>query len=391
MGLRRKVVIVGGGAMGSAAAYFLATMAGDVHDITVVERDPTYRQASSALSAAGIRRQFSTPANIQLSAFGVAFLRRSAELLAVGDDKPEAGFREDGYLLLAPEEREAVMRDNHRTQSAEGADVALLDPAALASRFPWLNINGLALGSLGLSGEGWFDAYGLLQGFRRKARSLGVSYIAAEASGFIRSGGRVAGIKLGGGETLYADMAVLAAGAWSAPLAATLDIDLPIRARRRSVFAFQCREPIEPCPLVVDPSGVWFRPEGHRQFIGGVSPADDPDDLPLEVNHAEWDDIVWPALAARVPAFEAVKVVNAWAGYYEYNTLDQNGVIGPHDLYRNLIFCAGFSGHGMQHAPGAGRAVAEIIANDEATSIDIAPLGWERIRNGRPLLERNVI
>jgi FAD-dependent oxidoreductase domain-containing protein 1 len=388
---RRKVVIVGGGAMGSAVAYFLAAMAGDLHDVTVVERDPTYRLASSALSAAGIRRQFSTPVNIRLSAFGVEFLRRSADVLAVDGDRPEAGFREEGYLLLAPEGRETAMLDNHRVQVAEGASVALLDPTALAARFPWLNTEGLALGSLGLAGEGWFDAYGLLQGFRRKARALGVRYVEADASGFAVAEGRMSAVTLKAGEILPADVAVLAAGAWSAPLAATLGIDLPIRARRRTVFAFQCREPLEPCPLVVDPSGAWFRPEGRSQFIGGVSPENDPDDAPLEPNHAEWDEIVWPALATRVPAFEAVKVMNAWAGYYEYTTLDQNGVIGPHDIYGNLIFCAGFSGHGMQHAPGAGRAVAEMIAHGAATSIDVSPLGWERIRDGRPLVERNVI
>ena len=177
----------------------------------------------------------------------------------------------------------------------------------------------------------------------------------------------------------------------SAPLAATLGIALPVRARRRSVFAFQCRETVAPCPLVVDITGAWFRPEGHNRFIAGSTPAAVPDALPLEVNHAEWDGVGWQALAARVPAFEAVKVTSSWAGYYEYNTLDQNGIIGPHDRLANLVFCTGFSGHGMMQAPAAGRAVAEWIAHGRYASIDVSPLGFERIRDGRPHVEKNVI
>ncbi len=391
MAARRKVVIVGGGIMGSAAACFLAMMAGDAHDIIVVERDLSYRQASSALSAAGIRQQFSTPVNIDMSAFGARFLRESTDILAAGQDRPEAGFREDGYLLLAPPGREDVMRDNHAVQRANGADNVLLTPGQLAARFPWLNPEGIALGSLGLSGEGWFDAYGLLQGFRRKARALGVRYMEAAAMGFSSVGRAVSAVMLSTGQGVDCDVAVLAAGAWSAPVAATLGIDLPVRARRRTVFAFRCRSDVAPCPLVVDPSGVWFRPEGNGQFIGGVSPDDDPDDLPLEPNHAEWQETVWPALALRVPAFEAVKVSNAWAGYYEYNTFDQNGVVGPHDVFDNLVFITGFSGHGVQQAPAAGRAVAEWIACGAYRSIDVSALGWERIRDRQPLIERNVI
>jgi FAD-dependent oxidoreductase domain-containing protein 1 len=391
MSAARRIVIIGGGVMGSATACFLAMEAPGRFDITVIERDPTYARASSALSAAGIRRQFSTPVNIALSTYGAAFLKQVGDILAVGDERPDAGFREAGYLLLAPEGRDAVMRENHAIQRAMGADVALLTPQALERRFPWLDMDGVALGSLGQTGEGWFDAYGLMQGFRRKARSLDVRYLAAEAVAIACNGDAAIGVRLSDGDVIAADALVLAAGAWSAPLAASAGIDLPVRARRRSVFAFQCRTPVTPCPLVVDTSGAWFRPEGEGQFIGGISPEDDPDDLPLEVNHAEWDEIVWPSLAARVPAFEAVKVTGSWAGYYEYNTLDQNGIIGPHDRMANLVFCTGFSGHGVQQAPGAGRAVAEMIARGGSTSIDVSALGWERIRDRRPLVERNVI
>lgn len=377
--------------MGSAVACFLSLDAAGTHDITVVERDSSYRQASSALSAAGIRQQFSTPVNIALSAFGARFLKQDMPRLAVGGEQPDAAFREEGYLILASAAGVGVLRDNHGIQKASGADNLLLDAAALTDRFPWLQTDDLALGSLGVSDEGWFDAYGLMQGFRRKARAQGVRYVEGAAEGFRLAGGKIVAVRLADGQEITGDVFVLAAGAWSAPLAATAGIDLPVRARRRSVFAFQCRQEVGPCPLVVDPTGCWFRPEGHNQFIGGISPDDDPDDLPLEVNHAEWDEVVWPALANRVPAFEAVKVTGSWAGYYEYNTLDQNGIIGPHDGIGNLVFITGFSGHGMQHAAGAGRAVAEFIAEGRYRTIDVSPLGWERIRDRKPLVEKNVI
>jgi glycine/D-amino acid oxidase-like deaminating enzyme len=155
---------------------------------------------------------------------------------------------------------------------------------------------------------------------------------------------------------------------------------------------FDCREPVGETPLVIDTTGTWFRPEG-RFHIGGISPPEDqdPPDLPLEVDHAEWDEIVWPALAARVPAFAAVKVVNAWAGYYEYNTFDQNGIVGPHPEIANLVFATGFSGHGIQQSPAVGRAVAEWLTQGRYVSLDLTPFAFERIAAGRPVVERSVV
>jgi glycine/D-amino acid oxidase-like deaminating enzyme len=143
----------------------------------------------------------------------------------------------------------------------------------------------------------------------------------------------------------------------------------------------------------VDPSGVWFRPEG-RFFLCGKSPEIDhePPAIDLaQVDYTFFDEEVWPLLAARVPAFESVKVINAWAGYYDYNTLDQNAVIGPHPQVRNFYFANGFSGHGAQQAAAAGRAIAELIVHGAFQTIDLSRLGYERIVAGAPLAERNVI
>jgi FAD-dependent oxidoreductase domain-containing protein 1 len=380
--MKPDVVVIGGGAMGSSVAFNLKSDPAFSGTVCVVERDPAYTRASSALSASSIRQQFSTPLNIHLSRYGIGFLRQARDILGV-----ELGLREPGYLFLASSAGEAVLRGNHAIQAAEGCSVELLDVAALEARFPWLSTDGLALASYGTANEGWFDGPALMQGFRRKARELGVAYIADEVLSFDRGG-----VTLKAGGRLQARTVVLAAGPWSGEVAARAGIALPVEPRRRSVFVFDVREAPGITPLTIDPSGVWFRPEG-RFYIGGTTPVagNDPPDAPLEVQHAEWDEIIWPTLAARVTAFAAAKVVNSWAGYYEYNTFDQNGIVGRHPEIESLIFATGFSGHGIQQSPAVGRAVAELILHGSYRTIDLSPFGYERLSAGRPIRELNVV
>lgn len=378
----KRIAIIGGGVMGSSIACHLKCDPAFAGTVTVVERDPTYARASSALSASSIRQQFSTPLNIHLSRYGIGFLRRADELLGV-----DLGLKEPGYLFLASPAGEAVLRANHAVQRGEGCAVELLDLAALAARFPSISVGGVALASHGTANEGWFDGPALMQGFRRKARELGAKYVADEAVGLsphvvnLRSGAR-----------LDADTVVIAAGPWSGEVAALAGIALPVEPRRRSVFVFDCRETLPLLPLTIDPSGVWFRPEG-RFYLGGTTPAEgnDPPGAALEVQHQEWDEMVWPVLAERVPAFAAAKVVNAWAGYYEYNTFDQNGVVGRHPAIDSIVFATGFSGHGIQQSPAVGRAVAELIVHGGYRTLNLSPFGYERISAGRPIRELNVV
>jgi FAD-dependent oxidoreductase domain-containing protein 1 len=389
---RFDVVIVGGGVMGCSVAYFLASDPAFGGKIAVVERDPTYRTASSALSASSIRQQFSTPANIALSQFGISFLRSVSDHLSVDDDPVDLGLREPGYLYLATEAGADILRKNHAIQKASAVDVALLTPEELAARFPWLSVDGLVAGSLGLSGEGWFDGYSLMQGFRRKAKALGVTFIAADVVGLDRVGDRVNGVLLDNGERLDCGVVVNAAGAKARRVAEFAGIPLPVSARKRCVFVFDCRDPLPACPLVIDPSGVWFRPEGAQFICGAPPPADrDPDTDDLTVEHDLFDDTMWPALAARVPAFEAIKVTASWAGFYEYNDVDQNAILGAHPDVANLLFCNGFSGHGLQQAPGVGRGLAELIVHGGYRSLDLTPFGYQRLLDNRPLLETCVI
>jgi FAD-dependent oxidoreductase domain-containing protein 1 len=378
----RHIVIIGGGIIGSAVAAFLGERQA-AQGAVIIERDPSYRRASSALSTSSIRQQFSIPINVALSQTGIAFLRTVAG---------EVGLVEPGYLYLASAAGADALARQHAVQRRCGAPVALLSPDELKRRFPWLDATGLALGSLGLTGEGWFDGYGLLQLFRRRAIAAGARYVTDEAIGLDCDGARVTAVRLAAGETLHCDVAVNAAGPWAATVAAWAGVGLPVRPRRRSVFVFDCRERPARFPLTIDPSGLWFRPEGAYTICGmPTAPEADQDEAPLEVEYGRFEPELWPALARRVPAFAAVKLVGGWAGYYDYNTFDQNAIVGPAPGLDNLILANGFSGHGLQQAPAVGRAIAEWITAGRYLSLDLSPLGYERITKQRPLREDNII
>jgi sarcosine oxidase len=388
------VVIVGGAIIGSSVATFLAMHPDWQGRIVVAERDPTYRTASTTLSAASIRLQFSTPLNIEISRFGVEFIKELDRWLGVdGAPPPTADFVEGGYLFLATDAGMPVLRANHAVQREHGVDVVLMDGPQLAVRFPWLRTDDLAGGSLGLAGEGWFDAHALLQSFRRKARSLGVEYVAAEVVGIDTSQSAVTGVRLADGSRIATRLVVDAAGPHAARVAAMAGLSLPVRARKRHVYHFDARQRFGPTPLTISPSGVYFRPEGEA-WIAGYSPhgeQPDPDAEDLEPDRRLFDDHIWPLLAERVPAFESVRLLDTWAGHYEVNTLDHNAVIGPHPELRGFLFANGFSGHGLQQAPAVGRGLAELIATGRYRTLDLTPLGYERVARNQPILELNVV
>jgi FAD-dependent oxidoreductase domain-containing protein 1 len=386
------VIIIGGAAVGSAAAYFLKGPLGFTGSVAVIERDPTYGEAATPRSLGGIRQQFSTRENILMSRFGMEFVKSIGQHLSVDGDKPEPGLREQGYLFLATAEGLATLESNHKTQRELGHDVLLLDPSALKTRFPWLNTEGLAAGSLGLSNEGWIDPYALLQAFRRKARSLGAAYVHDEVVGLERAGRRIAAVTLKTGGRVACGTVVNSSGARAHLVTEMAGLDLPVKPRKRFIYVFDCREPPKKAPLTIDASGVFFRPEGAG-FVCGVSPPEDrdPDCLDFELDYALYEDVVWPTLAERVPAFAAIKLVRAWACQYDYNTLDQNLIIGPHADCDNFLLANGFSGHGLQQSPAAGRALAELIVHGGFRGIDLTRFGFARVRRNAPLKELNVV
>ena len=386
---RYDVVIIGGAAVGSSVAYFLTHAQGFTGTVAVVERDPTYARAATTLSAASIRQQFSTPENIRMSRFGIAFFRSLKDRFGPDAD---IALRERGYLLLASEAGRTRLAANHAIQQAEGADIALMDQAALADNFRWLKTSDLTLGAFGRSGEGWFDAHSLLALLRKAAQAKGVEYIHGAVAGIERADGRATGVTLADGTRIGCGVLVNAAGPQAGDVAALAGLALPVEPRKRCVFVVACRAKLTNMPLVVDATGVWVRPEGSV-YLCGVSPPDEVDACAtdFEVDYALFEEVVWPMLAHRIPAMEELKLQRAWAGHYDYNTLDQNAVIGAHPEVTNFLFANGFSGHGLQQSPAAGRAVAELIVHGRFVSLDLSLFGYERVAGKRPVKELNVI
>ncbi|TDQ84620.1 glycine/D-amino acid oxidase-like deaminating enzyme [Dongia mobilis] len=389
---RFDVVIIGGGVIGSSAAYFLGAQPDFTGSIAVIEKDPTYAEAATPRSAGGIRLQFSTAENVLISQFGAAFIKAADQHLGVGGEGAGVEFREQGYLFLATGAGLKILLANQRLQHELGAATELMNPRELSSRFPWLNVADIAGGSFGPVNEGWTDPYSLLQAFKRKARAQGATYFKDTAVGLEHAGGRVTAVQLAGGESIACGHVINAAGIQGRRIAAMAGIDLPVHPRKRFVYVFDCRDEIENVPLTIDPSGVWFRPEGP-QFIAGVSPdeSDDPDAEDFELDYRLFEELIWPTLAERVPAFEAIKLVRAWAGHYDYNAFDQNVIIGFAPGFDNLLLANGFSGHGLQQSPAIGRALSELVTFGQYRSLDLRRFGFERLASGAALQEINVV
>ncbi|MBI1495064.1 NAD(P)/FAD-dependent oxidoreductase [Halocynthiibacter styelae] len=394
------VVIIGGAVIGSAVAYFLTANADFDGSVLIIERDPTFAQASTSLSSSSIRNQFSNPINVQIGQFGTQFIRDFADVMEVDGEKPDLGFHEGGYLFLASGDEQAqILRENHEVQKSLGADVVLWGPDQIKAAFPHLSVDDLQLASYGQSGEGWFSNTGLMNGFRKKARAQGADYLVDEVVEIARVEDRVTGVVLASGQVISCGALVNASGPRAAKTAAMAGLNVPVEPRKRSLFVFDCAKTPEGTatvnnghlPLMIDPSGSFCRPEG-KFFLAGTVPEADPavdwDDF--EVRHEEFERL-WMDLAERSEAFEAIKLVNFWAGHYAFNTLDHNVIAGPHDEVANFIFANGFSGHGLQQSPAVGRGVAEWITYGAFRSLDLTPIGYDRVVRNEPFLEKAVI
>ena len=367
--------------MGSSIAYFLASNSDYDGSIAVVEKDFTYSACATTRSVGSIRQQFSTPENVLISQFGYEFLSNADEFLKVGDDSPDISLFRSAYLLLATHAGQDELRRGHDVQTGCGTQVEYLDAASLARTFHWLNVEDLAAGCRGLQGEGWFDPYSLLIALKKKAISLGVRYIEDEVMHVHLKSNRITGADLKSYGHLRCKSIVNAAGPYAGDLALQAGISLPVSPRRRNVFVFHSRARIEDMPLLVDPAGFYVRPEGEY-YLCGYSPSnheEDPIDYTLDVDHELFDDLIWPKLAHRIPQFETLRVVNSWAGHYDYNSFDQNGIVGVHPEFSNYYFANGFSGHGLQQAPAIGRAISELVVDGQYKSLDLTRLGYERI------------
>ena len=387
--MKADIVVIGGGAIGAAVAYFLRSQDQSC-DVVVVERDVAYKQASTPRASGGVRRLFSLPENIALSNFSIPFFENFPATMAVEGQHAEIGFKKNGYLFIVPLAAVDMLRASYETQKANGVDVVWMEPDALKAKFPSMNVADLGAG-VHSPDDGWLDPHSVLTGFRKKAAALGAHFVHDEVVGLRRNASRVKSVMLKSGDVIEAEFYVNAAGAWAKQVCAMLDVAVPIEPLRRFEHYFECMEEIEPLPYLKDTARLAFRPEG-RGYSGGVPTLEEPRGYNLEVAHDYFEEVVWPALAHRFPKFEATKCKATLPGLYDQNDFDGNVIIGPGaGGLANFHMLAGFSGHGLMHAPGCGRAMAELLLTGRYQTIDLARLGWQRLDDGAPLPETGII
>jgi FAD-dependent oxidoreductase domain-containing protein 1 len=387
--MRSDVVVIGGGAIGSAVAYFLK-----LHDpavaVAVVERDPGYLLASTPRASGGIRRLFSLPENIELSQFSIAFFESFPETMATRGQTADIGWHKGGYLFIVPPADRAVLKRNLQTQLGLGCNVSWLEPGELKQKFPSMNVADLGA-AVHSPDDGWLDPYSVLTGFRNKATSMGAAFLADEVTGFTCSGNTVTAALLRSGQQIEAGQFVNAAGAWAGQICAMLGIDVPIEPLRRFEHFFECQEPIEPLPYIKDTGRLAFRPEGTG-YSGGVPTPAEPRGYNFNVDSSYFEKAVWPVLAHRFPQFERTRCVSTLPGLYDQNDFDGNVIIGPGaGALGNFHLLAGFSGHGLMHAPGCGRAMAELLLTGRYQTVDLTRFGWQRLAAGTPVREQGII
>ncbi len=391
------VVIIGGAIMGSSTAWFLSQNPDFNGTILVIEKDQKYEFCSTAHTTSCIRQQFSTKLNVEISQFAADFINNFQEYMNDDARVPKLAIRSFGYMYLADHEDFAKnLRSNQKIQAASGAATELLTPEEIKSRYPFYNVEDIKLGSINLVNEGYWDSITVFEWMKNKAQENGVEYVENEVTELTRneSGDRIYNLKLASGETISGDKFVNATGPRAASTAKMAGIKIPVEPRKRYSWIFKAENPLDrDLPLTIDPSGFHVRENGGGTYQAGGHGACDPavefDDFTMD--YELWENTVWPILFNRIPQFESLKLISQWAGHYAMNTVDQNAIIGPHNIIKNFFFLNGFSGHGTQQAPAMGRATAELLTYGKFKTIDMSAFKYERLLTGDKVIEEAII
>ena len=394
---RYDVIIVGGAIMGSSAAWFLSDDPDFDGSVLVVEKDPSYEFASTTHTNSCMRQQFSEELNVRISQFAADFVTNLPRYMGNDDRVPDLKVHNFGYMYLADNNGFAdVLRANQATQVAAGAGTQLMTPDQIKAAYPFYNVDDIVLGSINTVNEGFWDGSAVFDWWRRSARERGVEYIQNEVVAITKNpaGTRVESVTLKSGDVIAGGTLLNASGPRAIETAKMAGLTIPVEPRKRFSWVFSAEQPLDrDLPLTIDPSGVHVRENGGGTYQCGAHSEIDPavayDDF--QIDHAMWQDHVWPILATRIPQFEAIKVQSEWAGHYAYNTFDQNAIMGPHTKVENFYFLNGFSGHGLQQSPAMGRGTAELMVYGAYKTLDLSPFNFDRIAANRPIIEKAII
>ncbi len=380
------VLLVGGGVMGCATAYYLLKMDPRLN-IALIEMDATFARASTPLSDGNTRLQFNLAENIAISQYGLEVLKTFAEEMAVNGEKPDPAFRQQGNLFIIDEASHEGALEGLALQQSLGCPVKWLTPAEVQQVYPIYNLKDCIGGTLGRL-DGTMSPLAVLMGYKKKTIALGAHWINGKVTKLLTNGDQITGVQLASGETLTARAVVNSAGAWAADLARTAGIELPVLPVKRQVTVFETpTHPDHILPLLFLPSGLYVIHEGGGHFMAGKSFPDDPvttEDFDWERHHFE--DRLWEELVSYLPAFDRLKITGGWAGLYEVNALDGNAILGEWPELKGFYLENGFSGHGFQQCHAVGRYLAELILGQTPT-LDLSLFSPQRILDNQPVFE----
>jgi FAD-dependent oxidoreductase domain-containing protein 1 len=385
------IVVIGGGIIGSSISYNLVNDGFD-GDILVIEKDPTYEFASSTLSAGGVREQFSLPENIKISQYGIDIFENFDEIMEINGDSAHAEFKQRGYLFLADETSFPTIKKNYETQKALGAHVSLLSIDEIKKLIPHINTDDLVSGCFGAR-DGYLDPYGILQGYVKKGKNLGIDYLSEEVTGIDLKGERVEGVITNKGNHIKCKIIVNAAGPYAAVVGKMAGIDLPVEPVRKMAFVFDPQIKFDyDLPLVVDTDGIlYFRHETGKTILTGRSIPNEKPGFNFEWDRDYYMDVVWPQVAKRVPPFDTAKLIRGWAGLYAMNKADGNAIIGHLGDVQGFYGAVGFSGHGLQQSPAIGKCMSELIQFGKYQTLDLSCFSFDRFKTGNLVFEEEMV
>lgn len=381
------VVIIGGGIVGSSIAYHL-TSAG-CKSALIIERETAQGKGSTGKSMGGVRAQFATPVNIQMSLYSIPFYTNFDEVIG-----HPAGYRPQGYLFVATRESHlAYLRANFERQKELGLKTAqLIEAQEIIKMLPQLRSNDI-LGGAFCSTDGFVDPYSVMTGFTAKAIEQGAKlWKNTEVTGITTNGRGIAGVSTTKGD-VTTPVVVNAAGAWAAQVAKLAGVDLPVEPLRRMLVP---SEPFDQfphsSPMVIDmTNGFHFRPEGRGFLMAWNDPEETPG-FKTDFENSFIEKVLTRA-ADRVPVFEnlAVNPKRAWAGLYEM-TPDHHAILGPVESVPGFFLANGFSGHGVMHSPATGKILSDLILKGKTDVVDdVSVLGFQRFAKGELLHETAVL
>lgn len=380
------VVIIGSGIVGSSVAYHLAQQG--CTNVLVLEREAHQGKGSTGKSMGGVRAQFTTPVNIQMSKHSIDFFSKFDEVVG-----QPADYRAHGYLFCATNEKHvAYLKANMERQQAFGVtNVEWIGPQDILKFVPQLRVDDI-LGGTFCPTDGFVDPHSVMMGFMLNARERGVRlWLDTEVTGIETNGGSISGVQTSGG-AISTPVVVNAAGAWAAQIAEMAGAELPVEPLRRQLVPTEPFDQLpQRFPMVIDMStGFHFRREGKGILLAWNDPNETPG-FKTEFDETFVEKILTHA-ASRVPvlAEAGVNPRRAWAGLYEM-TPDHHAIIGPAPNVKGLFFVNGFSGHGVMHSPAAGCIAADLVLHGQSKLMDATPLGVDRFRTGQLLEETAVL